>query len=80
MPMSRAVRYARALRGFIGDRDGWLCGYCGVGVRGDMTIDHMDPLGPDEVDNYLACCRACNSKKGRRTAAEYRRILRGHDD
>jgi len=57
------------------DRD--TCRYCGRSVnwmdrRGDLggTYDHIDPRGPNSLDNLAVACRACNRKKGMRTPSE----------
>jgi 5-methylcytosine-specific restriction endonuclease McrA len=52
-------------------RDGFSCQYCGRDFQsGDLTVDHIVPKvqgGPNEWTNVVACCRACNIKKGGRT-------------
>jgi len=46
------------------------CGYCGVGehdVGAELTVDHFQPRsrgGPDEPENWVYCCHACNEFKG----------------
>jgi 5-methylcytosine-specific restriction endonuclease McrA len=53
-------------------RDQYKCAYCGANTRG-LTIDHVIPRsrgGFTEFDNCVACCRACNNKKGARTPRE----------
>ena len=46
------------------------CGYCGIresDVGAELTVDHFQPRsrgGPDEVDNWVYCCHACNEFKG----------------
>jgi len=40
------------------------CCYCGA--KGNLTVDHLIPRirgGPDEADNLIWACRACNSSK-----------------
>jgi len=48
-------------------RDGYICAYCG----GDATqVDHVIPRsagGGHELDNLVACCAPCNTKKGARS-------------
>jgi 5-methylcytosine-specific restriction endonuclease McrA len=59
-------------------RDGFQCAYCGF-HRGRLTIDHVIPRsrgGPDDFDNCVACCRACNNYKGGRTPREAGMTLR----
>ena len=41
------------------------CYYCGA--KSHLTVDHLIPRirsGPDEADNLICACRACNSSKG----------------
>lgn len=41
------------------------CYYCGA--KSHLTVDHLIPRirsGPDEADNLIWACRACNSSKG----------------
>ncbi|MEW6139327.1 MAG: HNH endonuclease [Thermodesulfobacteriota bacterium] len=49
-------------------RDGFVCQYCGrEHTSGDLTIDHIIPKvqgGTNAWTNVVACCRACNMKKG----------------
>lgn len=49
------------------------CHYC---ARDDapLTVDHVIPVsrgGSDDISNLVAACRSCNSKKNRRTPAEW---------
>jgi 5-methylcytosine-specific restriction endonuclease McrA len=52
-------------------RDGYVCQYCGREFGStDLTIDHIIPKvqgGSNEWTNVVACCRACNIRKGGRT-------------
>lgn len=55
-------------------RDGDRCRYCGSLVnwkdrRGSTgaTYDHVDPDGPNTLDNLVIACRGCNSRKAGRT-------------
>jgi hypothetical protein len=57
-------------------RDGDRCRYCGCLVnwkdrRGSSgaTYDHVDPDGPNTLDNLVIACRGCNSRKAGRTPA-----------
>lgn len=46
------------------ERDSYTCQHCGE--HGD-TVDHVIPKvmgGLDTMDNLIALCRPCNSKKG----------------
>lgn len=49
-------------------RDQFTCAYCGSQER-PITVDHVVPRsqgGGSNFDNCVACCRACNTKKGAR--------------
>ena len=70
----QAVARNPALRDAIRGRDGNRCRYCNVDVEwnnrrgGDGgTYDHVNPNGGSTLENLVVCCRACNSRKGRRT-------------
>jgi hypothetical protein len=65
------------LRQLVRERDHDHCRYCGVGVRwrdrkGPLggTYDHIDPKGPNSLENLVIACRSCNSKKKDRTPAD----------
>ena len=50
-------------------RDGYRCQYAGCSRRG-TTLDHVVPRcqgGLSTWSNLVACCLACNSRKGGRT-------------
>lgn len=45
-------------------RDGYICAYCGLDAN---QVDHIIPRkdgGTHDLDNLVACCKSCNSKKG----------------
>ena len=47
-------------------RDEEMCQYCGKRSR-DLTLDHVIPRsrgGQGTWENLVACCRACNGRKG----------------
>jgi 5-methylcytosine-specific restriction endonuclease McrA len=53
-------------------RDRFRCAYCGE-KRARLTIDHIIPRsrgGSTDFENCVACCRACNIRKGSRTPRE----------
>jgi 5-methylcytosine-specific restriction endonuclease McrA len=65
------------LRSEIRERDGDYCRYCGTEVgwgnrRGTAgaTYDHVDPNGPNTLDNVVVACRGCNASKGGRSPEE----------
>jgi 5-methylcytosine-specific restriction endonuclease McrA len=72
MPKSkdpRDSRQWRALRKTVLARDGFTCGYCGQTAD---TVDHILPVDkhPDlamSLENLIAACRPCNSRKGSRS-------------
>ena len=49
-------------------RDGYECAYCGQDAT---TVDHVVSLksggDPIALDNMIACCKRCNSRKGSRS-------------
>ena len=52
----------------IYERDRFYCRYCGFdggtfATYRYLTVDHVNPKGPDEVDNLATCCTYCNSCK-----------------
>lgn len=52
--------------------DNFTCIYCGV-RSSDMTVDHFIPVslgGPEIIQNLVACCSTCNTKKGARAPYE----------
>lgn len=73
----KALNRDSVLRETILDRDGTLCRYCGCrvdfrdrrGLHGG-TYDHVDPDGPNTLDNVVVACRRCNSLKNNRTPDE----------
>jgi 5-methylcytosine-specific restriction endonuclease McrA len=53
-------------------RDEETCQYCGKRSR-DLTLDHVVPRsrgGQGTWENLVACCRACNGRKGNRLLKE----------
>jgi 5-methylcytosine-specific restriction endonuclease McrA len=66
-PSGRSVALSR--RGVL-RRDGFRCAYCGTRAS---TVDHVLPRsrgGGNTWQNLVACCRACNNRKGDRTPEE----------
>jgi len=71
------------LREAVRARDKDMCRYCGKPVRwtdrkGPLggTYDHVDPNGPNTLENLVVSCRSCNSSKCDRTPTEAGMILR----
>lgn len=59
-------------------RDRYTCSYCGTRDRA-ITMDHVVPRsggGKSDFDNCVACCHACNQKKGPRLPSEAGMSLR----
>ena len=53
-------------------RDDETCQYCGKRTR-ELTLDHIIPRsrgGQSTWENLVACCRACNGRKGNRLLKE----------
>ncbi|MGD0052025.1 MAG: HNH endonuclease [Vulcanimicrobiaceae bacterium] len=61
-------------------RDDYTCAYCSAkGSPATMTVDHVEPRsrgGRSTWENLVACCSACNGRKGDRTVTEARMPLR----
>jgi len=60
-------------------RDDYVCAYCAVHGRSEMTVDHVVPRsrgGRSVWENLVACCQTCNARKGNRTPQEARMTLR----
>jgi len=55
-------------------RDRNTCQYCGLlFAPGDLTLDHVVPRsrgGNSTWENLVACCHACNRRKGNRMLSE----------
>lgn len=67
VPYRRVVPVTR--RAVFG-RDGNKCQYCGGPAE---SLDHVTPRsrgGEHSWENVVACCRACNVRKGDRTPSE----------
>jgi hypothetical protein len=64
----RLSRKYREMRKVVLARDEWTCHYC---QQPATTVDHVIPIkkGGDPVglDNMVACCVSCNSRKGSRS-------------
>ncbi|MFO7715979.1 HNH endonuclease [Desulfosarcina sp.] len=59
-------------------RDRFTCAYCGSRAK-PITLDHVIPRsrgGKTDFDNCVACCRACNLKKGALSPREVKMALR----
>lgn len=72
-----ALSKDRALREQVVERDKGLCRYCGVRVnwkdrvgKTGGTYDHVDPDGPNTLENVVVACRRCNGRKRDRTPDE----------
>jgi len=52
------------------------CAYCGT--TENLTLDHVLPLsrgGAHRIENLVAACKPCNSRKGARDELEFRALL-----
>lgn len=60
----------KAVRLKVLQRDGYICAYCGQDAN---SVDHIVPrkVGGDvfDMDNLVASCKRCNSKKGAKETA-----------
>lgn len=68
----RPLPEVRMSRSSIMARDGYTCQYCGAKGK-NLTLDHVTPRergGQHTWENLVACCTACNNKKGNRTPQE----------
>lgn len=61
-------------------RDDFECQYCGHELSSkEATLDHVVPRsqgGRTSWENIVCCCPSCNRRKGGRTPAEARMLLR----
>lgn len=58
------------IRLLVLERDDWQCQYCGETAS---AVDHIIARsrgGRNEMDNLVATCKPCNSRKGNRTPEE----------
>ena len=64
----RLTRKYKSQRLIVLARDGYVCIYCGQDAN---TVDHIVPIkgggDPIALDNMVACCTRCNSRKGSRS-------------
>ena len=61
------------VREYVLQRDRRTCQYCGK-TRTRIEVDHVVPKsrgGGYRVDNLVAACRSCNSRKGNRSVEEF---------
>lgn len=70
----RALYGDSALTRAVQERDGNNCRYCGKIVNwhdrrsmSGATYDHVDPDGPNTLENIVVACYSCNSSKRHRT-------------
>jgi hypothetical protein len=50
-------------------RDNYMCAYCGLDAN---QVDHIIPRsagGTHDLDNLVACCKQCNTRKGSKNEA-----------
>lgn len=76
--VKRPYPQLRVSRKGIFARDNHTCQYCGA-TDLPLTLDHVLPAsrgGGHEWTNLVACCVACNNKKGDRTPTEAGMTLR----
>ncbi len=51
-------------------RDGFRCLACGD--SDSLSLDHVDPRGPNRPSNLVTLCKPCNSSKARRSVQAWR--------
>ncbi len=60
-------------------RQRWLCVYCRANLQlVGASLDHIEPAsrgGTHCIENLQGLCQPCNSKKNRKTDAEFRLYL-----
>ena len=52
-------------------RDSYTCAYCGLDAN---QVDHIIPRsagGTHDLDNLVACCKQCNTRKGSKNEAVF---------
>ena len=73
------ARKNREVRLELKRREGGRCFYCRRELQeGEIVMDHVVPLargGSPGVENLVAACGDCNSRKGEREAEEHLRVL-----
>jgi 5-methylcytosine-specific restriction endonuclease McrA len=66
-----SVKYKKQ-RLIVLSASGYVCVYCGQDAD---TVDHIVPLkaggDPIALENMVACCKRCNSRKGSRSQAVF---------
>lgn len=71
-----ARNYRRGLAAGLLEATQGGCAYCGVPLdESTVQVDHVDPDKGDAADNYLPCCRPCNSTKGRKSLEQFRQYV-----
>ena len=72
-----ATKQGRDIVAAVRRRDGDRCRYCWSEVKWEDrrsaqrgTMDHVDPDGPNSVDNVVVACGSCNRRKWDRTPEE----------
>jgi len=63
-------------RALIFRKTDWKCFYCGTDLGETPTTDHLTPTsrgGSNNMENTVACCGSCNSRKCNKTLDEYRK-------
>jgi 5-methylcytosine-specific restriction endonuclease McrA len=64
----RLTRKYKKARLLVLARDAYTCGYCGQDAD---TVDHVQSIksggDPVSLENLIACCKTCNSRKGSRS-------------
>jgi len=81
--LSKADKYGtKEQQSAIWEKTRGRCGYCGdllnPFAKVGYTYEHMEPQylgGGHGEENLMACCKSCNSQKGKKTVEEYRNYI-----
>lgn len=77
-PREKAKRKSlRSVRGRVFEKSNGKCAYCDSQLieSGNWHVDHVVPIsrgGADEIENMVAACHRCNTKKSDKPASEFR--------
>lgn len=68
--MSKRKSLSKRVRFEVFKRDAFMCQYCGAHPPGTILhVDHIEAVangGPNDMDNLITACEACNLGKGAR--------------
>lgn len=69
--------FSQAFRKLLWLSSNEACAYCGdqIGAYEEMRVDHFLPKNTqncEDINNYVSCCKTCNSIKGNKSVEEFR--------